>query len=185
MAYTYNYRMANKGRSFEEVINYQNNTYHHKGISTIQKIPTPWVVVRRYGKIVDAYPDEKSTLDFRGAAKLNDGNTYPVSFDAKETEMDYLPLKNISAHQIDFIRNAVRIGEFAFIVCHLLPLRKFFYVDGALLVKKYDEWKANKGRHGFNKILPDEMIEIPQTPGNVCDYFFILNRRIHANECDK
>lgn len=181
MAYTYNYRMANKGKGLEDILEYQNELYSNKKISTVQKIPTSWKIVRRYGKIVDAYPEKKSTLDYRGAALLVDGNAHPISFDAKETDNEKgLPLKNIEQHQIDFISDAICIGEIAFVLCYMLSIDKFFYIEGNLVVDKYNRWKANKGKRGYNTILIEEMELIPQTPGNVCDYLAILNRRLNG-----
>jgi recombination protein U len=168
--------MANKGKTFEEVIEYQNTLYTNRGVSTVQKIPTPWVVQRRYGQIVSAYPEKKSTVDYRGAVRLIDGKTYAISFDAKETSNESgLPLRNIEQHQIDFIKNALSVGELAFIVCSIVSLNKFFFIHGLHVLKKYELWQQNKGKKGYNNIPICEMVEIPSTPGNICDYLAILN----------
>lgn len=177
MSYKYNYKMANKGRSFEELIDYQNTLYYNKGLSTVQKIPTPWVVTRRYGKIVDAHPDKKSTVDYRGAVKLLDGKAYPVSFEAKETiETDGLPLRNIHEHQINFLKTALNVGEIAFVICYLTAFNKCYFIDGEFVIRKYQLWQQNKRKWGYNLIPISDMTEIENRPGNICDFINILNR---------
>ena len=74
-----NYSMANKGALFEQEIKYANESYKRRGIALIQKISTPWKVVRSGKKIVSAFPEEKSTLDFRGTVK----GGLSISFDCK------------------------------------------------------------------------------------------------------
>jgi recombination protein U len=38
---------ANRGKSLEDLINYANQQYLVKGVALVQKIPTPWTVIRR------------------------------------------------------------------------------------------------------------------------------------------
>lgn len=77
-----NLDMANKGRQFEEEVIRANRYYKNKGLALVQKISTPWNVVRRGKQIVSAFPSEKSTLDFRGTVK----GGLSISFDCKESE---------------------------------------------------------------------------------------------------
>lgn len=185
MAYHYNYKMANLGKSFEELVNYQNQLYINRGVSTVQFIPTPWVVTRRYGKIVDAHTVSKSTLDYRGSVKINNHN-FAVSFDAKETSNEQgLPLRNILEHQVDFIRNCIKVGEYAFVLCSVIPNNQVYLIPGDVVVEKYDSWKANKGKHGYNLISVDCMESIPQTRGNVCDWLELLNRKVIGYESNE
>ncbi len=103
-----NYSMANKGRGFEQEVKIANKQYEVKGIALIQKISTPWQVVRKGKKIISAFPEGKSTLDFRGTVKPR----IPISFDCKETtNKKGLPLANIPNHQIDYIRHIDEYGD--------------------------------------------------------------------------
>jgi recombination protein U len=96
--------MANLGKAFEEEVKLANNTYLQRGIALVQKISTPWVVIRRGKQIVSAFPEGKSTLDFRGTVK----GGMSISFDCKESEDERgLPLKHIQPHQIDYMRQAL------------------------------------------------------------------------------
>lgn len=165
---SYNPRMANKGKALEELIKYQNQLYKARKISNIQKISTPWVVVRNGKDIISAYPEEKSTLDFRGTVR---GGT-SVSFDAKESEVEQgLPLKHIEPHQIEYIRLAIELGEVAFILCYIKPLDNHYIIPGETAVQRWDTWQANKGKRGYNTIPTDEMKKIRRSHnGYVLDY---------------
>lgn len=162
-----NYDMANKGRGFEEEVIIANKQYKRKGIALVQKISTPWTVIRRGKQIVSAYPEDKSTLDFRGTVKPR----VPISFDCKETvEEKGLPLKNILDHQIDYMRDALLMGEISFILCYIVPLNKRYFIDGEVVLEYWDKWQDNKGRRGFNFIPIDDMTEIRSKNGIVLDY---------------
>lgn len=165
--------MANKGKAFEEEVNISNKVYKNKGIALIQKISTPWTVIRRGKQIVSAFPEGKSTLDFRGTV-------FPgvsISFDCKETtEEKGLPLSNIAPHQIEYMRQALSIGEASFILCYIKPLDKRYFIDGAAVLERWDRWQENKGKKGFNTIPIEEMEEIKSSNGIMLDYLEPLRR---------
>ena len=159
--------MANKGKAFEEEVNMSNLVYKRRGVALIQKISTPWIVIRKGKQIVSAYPEGKSTLDFRGTV-------FPgvsISFDCKETKEERgLPLANIADHQIDYIKQALEVGEASFILCYIIPLNKRYFIDGGIVIGYWDRWQENKGKRGYNLIPVDEMIEIKSKSGIVLDY---------------
>lgn len=164
----YNPLMANKGRGLEDLIKYQNTIYENNGISNIQKISTPWKVIRRGKEIVSAFPEEKSTVDFRGTVC----GGIPISFDAKESDDERgLPLKYIASHQIDYMRGALRLGEVSFILCEIKPVHSYYIIPGTTVLQFWDYWQANKGKHGINFIPKEQMKQIKSThTGNVIDY---------------
>ena len=99
-----NFNMANRGMLFEKEVEMANRQYKNMGIALVQKISTPWKVIRKGKQIVSAFPEGKSTLDFRGTVKPS----IPVSFDCKETKDERgLPLANIADHQIDYLTSAI------------------------------------------------------------------------------
>ena len=150
-----NYDMVNKGKAFEEEVNISNKVYRNKGIALIQKISTPWTVIRKGNQIVSAFPEGKSTLDFRGTVNPR----IPVSFDCKETtEIKGLPLANIAEHQISYMRDALK------------PLDSRYYIPGMTVLDYWDRWQRNKGRRGFNFIPIEEMIKIKSNNGIMLDY---------------
>lgn len=154
---TKNKKMANKGMGFEKEIEYINIIYEEKGIALIQKISTPWQVIRRGKQIVSAFPTGKSTLDFRGTVK---GGT-SISFDCKETKEEKgLPLANITEHQIEYIRKALEVGEHSFILCYVVPTGQRFRIEGNVVLHYWDLWQENKGKRGYNTILVKDMEEL-------------------------
>jgi recombination protein U len=158
--------MANLGKAFERTIEMVNEQYLAKQIANVQKISTPWNVVRIGTRIVKAYPSGKSTLDFRGT--LLGGQS--ISFDCKETDKETLPLANFEPHQIEYIRTALNFGEWSFILTHLTKTDKYYYIPGAVVLDYWDIWQKNKKRRGFNSINIQDMIQIRSREGIYLDY---------------
>jgi recombination protein U len=159
--------MANLGKAFEEEVKLANNTYLQRGIALVQKISTPWVVIRRGKQIVSAFPEGKSTLDFRGTVK----GGMSISFDCKETEDERgLPLKHIQPHQIEYMRQALSIGEESFILCYMKSQDKRYRITGPVVAEHWDKWQRNKGKRGYNYIPVEAMTEIRSKNGIVLDY---------------
>lgn len=162
-----NYRMANKGRLFELEIERSNSAYKNRKIALVDQIPVPWKVQWSDGRIVSAYPEKKSTVDFKGT--LNGG--IPFSFDAKESEDERgLPLKHIQPHQVEYLRIAQEMGEAVFILCFMKKLNKRFFICGHTLFEYWDYWQANKGKRGINFIAIQDMREIVPRDGILLDY---------------
>lgn len=162
-----NVSYANKGKALEDLVEYANKQYKAKGIALVQKISTPWQVVRRGKQIVSAYPTGQSTLDFRGTVK---GGT-SISFDCKESaEEKGLMLRNIQDHQIEYMRTALKMGEVSFILANIKPLDKYFLIPGEIVVAYWDDWKVNKGKRGYNFIPTESMQEIKTGKGIALDY---------------
>lgn len=166
-----NFDMANKGRKFEEEVIRANRYYQNKGQALIQKISTPWNIVRRGKQIISAFPEGKSTLDFRGTVK----GGLSISFDCKECEeLRGLPLKHILDHQIEYIRQALEVGETSFILCQMKNLNKVYFIPGAIVIEYWDRWKANKGKRGFNYISILDMKEVFYGENANLDYLKVL-----------
>lgn len=162
-----NFEMANKGKAFEEEVKLTNMQYKRKGIALVQKISTPWQVIRKGKQIVSAFPEGKSTLDFRGTVK----HGISISFDCKETtDKRGLPLKNIADHQIEYMRQALKVGEVTFILCYIKPLNKRYIALGEDVIHYWDRWQRNKGKRGFNLIPVDGMKEVKSKDGIILDY---------------
>lgn len=179
---SYNPLQANKGRGLEELVKYQNEIYKSRGICNIQKISTPWIVIRRGKEIVSAFPEEKSTLDFRGTVR----GGISVSFDTKECEDERgLPLKYIADHQIDYIRSAIPLGEVSFVLCEIKPRMMHYIIPGQTVVQFWDRWKANKGKRGYNYIPVEYMLPIkPTHTGDVLNYLPVALKTVKQAEKD-
>ncbi len=162
-----NINMANKGMGFEREVIMANEVYKSREIALIQKISTPWKVIRSGNRIVTAFPERKSTLDFRGTVK----GGISISFDCKESQdIRGLPLKYIEPHQIDYIRAAIKMGEISFILCYVKPFNKRYLIKGKVVLDYWDYWQANKRKRNVNYIAIDDMIEVSSRDGIVLDY---------------
>lgn len=159
---------ANKGKALEELVEYANKQYKAKGWAQIQKISTPWVVVRgKNGKITSAFPEGKSTLDFRGTV---DGGL-SISFDCKETtNKKGLPLSNIQDHQLEFIRDELKLNAASFILVHIKTIDGYFVIHGETVIKYWDLWKKNFRKRGYNFIPVEAMEEVVTKNGVALDY---------------
>jgi recombination protein U len=164
---------ANLGEAFEELVKMANDVYARRNIALVQKISTPWNIVRQGKKIIHAFPEGKSTLDFRGT--LSGGQS--ISFDCKETQIEVgLPLANIEEHQIEYIRTALKMGEWSFILVSLRNGYEYFYVPGKVVLEYWETWQRNKGKRGFNTILRQDMQEIRSSNGIALDYISALRK---------
>lgn len=163
--------MANKGMFFEREVMMANTQYKERGIALIQKISTPWKVIREGNRIVSAFPEGKSTLDFRGTVK----GGMSISFDCKESEdKKGLPLKHIEPHQIEYIRGALTIGEVSFILCFMKLYNKRYFIQGSKVLDYWNYWQNNKGKRNCNYIAVEDMIEVKSRNGIVLDYLKAL-----------
>lgn len=100
----------------EKIIEQANAIYAANGEAIIQKIATPWKVVRKFDPlrkkriIVAAFPEEKSTVDYGGTAK---GRS--IWYDAKSTKnKNSLPLANLKRHQVNYLNQVEQAGGIAF-----------------------------------------------------------------------
>lgn len=168
---TKNLSMSNKGRGFEEEIIRANRFYKNKGQALIQKISTPWTVIRKGKQIVSAFPEGKSTLDFRGTVK----GGLSISFDCKESQDERgLPLKHIEEHQIEYIKLALEMEEVSFILCSMKTMDKVFFIPGGMVLEYWTLWKANKGKRGYSFIPHQDMKEVEYGEGGNLDYLKIM-----------
>ncbi|WP_236913311.1 Holliday junction resolvase RecU [Clostridium sp. Cult1] len=137
-----------RGDGFEEIINLANLSYKRKGIALIQKIATPMKPIRRGKKIVSAYYEEKSTLDYIGVYE-----GVPIAFDAKETkEETRFPLSNIQNHQISFMGNWNKHGGITFLLIYFTKLNAVYRLDWITLGWYWRQYQENRGKRGFGSI---------------------------------
>lgn len=137
---------ANRGQSFERLIEATNNQYYHKGQATIQKVPVPWkVFYDRKTKRSRAIPEKKSTVDFIGIV-----NGRGIAFDAKSTrEHTRFPLSNISEHQFKFLKRWKDNGGISFILVEFAKKQEVYMLPFAML----ETW-WEKAQNGGRKSIP-------------------------------
>ena len=143
---------ANRGQGFERLITRSAAIYRQKNQALIDKIPTSWVVQRAGKRIVSAFPEKKSGVDYIGIIATG----RPIAIEAKSTiERTRFPLSLIEPHQYDFLKQWHTLGGFAFILLEFSKLREIYRIPFVLL-QEYIEAAAAGGR----KSIPYEEIKI-------------------------
>ena len=124
---------ANRGMGLESDINLTNEYYIKEKKAYIYKKPTPIKISKvdySRSKIVEAFFDTQSTLDYNGIYK----GKY-IEFDAKETNSKTsFPLSNIHTHQIEHIKNILLFKGIAFLIVRFNLLNTTYILMGNDLV---------------------------------------------------
>lgn len=170
-----NMNHANRGKSLETIIEHANAQYKAKNLALIQKVATPWTVIRKGKQIVSAFPANKSTVDFIGVMK-HLSFTVPIAFDAKEChEKTRFPLVNIEPHQIDFLGKWQEQGGESFLLIEMTALGKIYKLEFVEVFMYWLDAKAN-GR----KSIPIKDFErfkvVEESGGIVLDYLELMGR---------
>ena len=131
---------ANRGMTFEKMINESNQYYLSRGLAVIHKKPTPIQIVkvdyphRSRAKIVEAYFRQASTTDYSGVYK-----GHYIDFEAKETQQKQsMPMKNFHQHQIDHMAAVVQQGGICFVLLHFAKLNETYLLPAPSLIDFYN-----------------------------------------------
>ena len=160
---------ANRGMSFEKMINESNSYYLSRGLAVIHKKPTPIQIVkvdyphRSRAKIVEAYFRQASTTDYSGVYK-----GHYIDFEAKETrQKKSMPMKNFHSHQIEHMEAVLEQKGICFVLLHFSSLRETYLLPASYLIEFYKIDKGGKfmplsyiQEHGY----PIEMQQLPSIP---------------------
>ena len=124
---------ANRGMGLESDINLTNEYYIKEKKAYIYKKPTPIKISKvdySRSKIVEAFFDTQSTLDYNGLYK----GKY-IEFDAKETNnKTSFPLANIHNHQIEHIKNILSQSGVVFLIVRFNLIDKNYLLMGKDLI---------------------------------------------------
>ena len=160
---------ANRGMSFEKMINESNSYYLSRRLAVIHKKPTPIQIVkvdyphRSRAKIVEAYFRQASTTDYSGVYK-----GHYIDFEAKETrQKKSMPMKNFHSHQIEHMEAVLEQKGICFVLLHFSSLRETYLLPASYLIEFYKIDKGGKSmpltyiqEHGY----PIEMQQLPSIP---------------------
>lgn len=161
--YHKNINYANRGMDLENLINMSNDYYLEKDIAVIYKKPTPIGVVKcdySKKKITEGYYKSPSTLDYNGVYK-----GYYIEFDAKNTNVNNLPLANIAPHQITHIRNVLRHKGIIFLL--IMINSKCYILEGKLLLDFID---SNERKSIPYEFIQEKGIEVAYSYLKGVDY---------------
>lgn len=141
---------ANRGMSFEKMINESNDYYREHDIAIIHKKPIPIQIVkvdypsRSAAVIKEAYYKIPSTTDYNGIYK----NTY-IDFEAKETKnKTSFPFSNIHTHQIKHLDDVRRHGGISFVLIYFSVLDEIYLLESKYLTEFYE--RSKKGRKSIS-----------------------------------
>lgn len=133
---------GNRGMNLENDINDTNKYYLETDVAIIHKKPTSITISKvdyksRYDAVIkEAYFKTPSTTDYNGIYK----GKY-IDFEAKETKLDYFPLKNIHEHQIKHLFNIVKHGGIGFLIVRFTKFNKTYFLSVDQLKKFLDNNK--------------------------------------------
>lgn len=118
---------CNRGMLLEQIINKSIDFYIRSKIAFFRKqnLNVKFQEVNKNNNsIKNGYIYSKSTVDYYGIYK----GRY-VCFEAKSTELDYLPLNNIYPHQKQHLKFISNLGGWAFYLVYFKKYNQIFLVD--------------------------------------------------------
>ena len=166
-----------RGSTLEELVNLTNELYRSKGLALVQKVPTPITPVRFDGEtrtISLAYFDQKSTVDYIGAAQ-----GVPICFDAKETARKSFPMINIHKHQIEFMQDFEKQGGAAFLLIHFTHADEYYYLPFGDLMEHYTKMEQG-GRKSIAYVDFKKEWLIQSKSGFYIHYLEVLAKKLEG-----
>ncbi|MFB0841826.1 Holliday junction resolvase RecU [Paenibacillus oleatilyticus] len=133
---------ANRGMSFENLIEHTNMQYETMGLAVVNKRPTPIrVTSNKHGRVTGFF-EKPSTVDFDGT--LAGGRS--IVFEAKQVKLETrFELKNIEEHQVEYLEKCHRLGAVSFILVEFESLRTIYLLPYESL-KYYWDRRQSGGR---------------------------------------
>lgn len=139
-------RQANKGRGLEELVKAAAAHYASSGVPLLlHKVPTEWLPIRdRTGRIISAKVETKAAVDFLGHFR-----GIPLAADAKQTNGERWPLRNLELHQYEFLS---RWEGLAFLFLGFWQAWKFYLLP----FEKVREYEVARKQGGPASITMDD-----------------------------
>lgn len=165
-----------RGSVLEELLHYTHEYYHQLKLCRIDKISTPVKVVEidHKGVIEKGFFEKKATVDFIGIMQ-----GVFIAFDAKETNLKSLPLKNIHQHQMAYMKDVKDQGGLAFIIVHFKFNDTYFLVPYETLECYYND----ASRRSIPYTAMQSEFEIKKLRGgSVLNYIEALNAYIGGRQ---
>lgn len=162
-----------RGDVLEELLLMTNDYYKQKKLGRVDKVSVPIKVIEidTKGMITKAFFEKKSTVDFQGIIQ-----GVGVAFDAKETNLKSLPLKNVHEHQIEFMKDINEQGGLAFLIVHFKFCDEYFLLPYEWLNHYVSEEKRQSIPY---KEMP-KAFQIERPQGGILNYLQTLNAYVSA-----
>lgn len=156
-----------RGTALEKLLEYTNMRYLELGLCRVDKIATPVKVIElEKGVIRRGFYEKPSIVDFVGIIQ----GAF-VAYDAKETQGASLPLNNIHAHQVKYMKDVDSQGGVSFLVVHFKKQDKYFLVPLNVLLKYYEDDSVKSIPYSAMK----ECVEIELAEDGTLRYIDALN----------
>ena len=135
---------ANRGKPFEDFINFANEKYQAKGIAVMHKVPTEFIPLRgAHGQVANCKVERKSCVDYLGRFR-----DIPVAVEAKHTQGARIDFSAVQDHQAEYL-DAWMEGEgrqLAFVAVSF-GMNRFFMVPWSFWKAARDCCMGGPGRH--------------------------------------
>jgi len=143
---------ANRGMSFEQLLDYSNRIYENAGVAIINKRPTPVKIMGQNERgMIHGYLEKPSTVDYDGVYKGR-----AIVFEAKSTkELTRFPLGNIHDHQVEYLRKCHACGAVAFLLIEFVAHQTVYLFPYGMLAQYWE--RAKSGKRGTKSIPLSEM----------------------------
>ena len=165
-----------RGSDFEAAINMTNDIYKARGQALVQKIPTPITPMKmvKKGHITLSFFEQKSTVDYIGVARGT-----AVCFDAKECRGTTFPIKNVHAHQVDFMKDFEQQGGKAFFLLSFVDENTYYYLPLETFLVFWE--RAEKGgRKSFRMDELDPEWRLPEKASVPVPYIGMLAAAVNT-----
>ena len=137
---------ANRGMSFEKMINATNDYYLSHGIAVIHKSQPLFrlfgstTLKRSRAKIVEAYFRQASTTDYSGVYE-----GFYIDFEAKETrQKNAFPMKNFHSHQIQHMEQVLEQKGICFVLIHFSSYQETYLLPAIDLIRFFSTGYGEK-----------------------------------------
>lgn len=166
-----------RGDALEGLITLTNDYYKTHGYARVDKAATPVTVIELDGKglISKAYFEKKATVDFYGIVQ-----GHYIAFDAKETNMGSFPLKNLHAHQVDYMLDITKQGGLAFLIVHFKRHGTYYLLPFEIIHDYFMNTATGRKSIPYTDMIPD--LEIKMTHNGILNYLPILNNYMTFKE---
>jgi recombination protein U len=139
---------ANRGRTTEDLVSVAETIMRSRGLCRLDKIPTPWKVLRKGSAITGAFPEHRAVADFVGVG----AGGRALAVEVKSTAHDSFYLSAVPEQQRAHLDDVHRLGGLSYLLLHFTAERAWYLLD----------WLAVRG---LTRIDADEQFIVPYRRG--------------------
>ncbi|QDZ98957.1 Holliday junction resolvase RecU [Lysinibacillus fusiformis] len=160
---------ANRGATFEHLVDMANTKYRNAGVADIRKVPTPVQITKSKGRLIEGRKETAEWVDYAGVYKGR-----AIAFDAKETSKTSFPLDNLSGHQYRLLESWAEKDAVVFLLVSMKKFGEIYLLPFEVLQKAWEVAK-NGGRKSIAwETFKNECIEVTSKDGYTVHYLDAL-----------